>query len=88
MGEKQVIKWTAEGTVKCYEGRVFCDVRTYVSCQGYIGISQSAQYHAANQGGTADKNYSSLTELISFVKDFLFCLKKYGGAYYEFLSNH
>lgn len=36
-GGKQAIKWTAEGAVKgvC---RVFCDVRTYVSCRGYVGI--------------------------------------------------
>ena len=36
-------------------GRVFCDVLAYVSCRGYVGILPSAQYHAANQGGTADK---------------------------------
>lgn len=52
--EMQVAKWTAEGTVKgtdCIgrkQGtedttiRVLCDVRAYVSCRRYVGISQSA----------------------------------------------
>ena len=51
--ERQFIKWTAEGTGKDIFGyQVFCDVRAYVSCQGYDGILQSA--HFVNQGGTAD----------------------------------
>ena len=37
------------------KGRVFCDVWAYVSCRGYDGIPSRAQYHAVNQGGTADK---------------------------------
>ena len=48
----QIIKWTAEGTVKGIFYLVHCDVRAYVSCQGYDGILQSA--HFVNQGGTAD----------------------------------
>ena len=50
--EMQVAKWTAEGTVKGIFYLVHCDVRAYVSCQGYDGILQSA--HFVNQGGTAD----------------------------------
>ena len=51
--ERQFIKWTVEGTGKDTFGyQVFCDVRAYVSCQGYDGILQSA--HFVNQGGTAD----------------------------------
>lgn len=53
-------------------GRVFCDVMTYVSCRGYDSILLSAQFYAANQGGTADKVYSSLTEMKVFVRDFCF----------------
>ena len=43
--------------------RVFRDVQAYVSCRGYAGIPQGRGYAAANQGGTADRFYSSLTEL-------------------------
>lgn len=51
--EKQIAKWTAEGTVKG-ETRVFCDVRAYVSCRGYVSISVRAQ-RFVNQGGTAER---------------------------------
>jgi len=34
--------------------RVFCNVSTYVSCQGYDRILQSAQLIPVNQGGIAD----------------------------------
>ena len=38
--ERQFIKWTAEGTGKDIFGyQVFCDVRAYVSCREYEGIS-------------------------------------------------
>lgn len=44
-----------------------------VTCRGYIGILLSAQVYPVNQGGTADKIYSSLTETIYSVKGvFLF----------------
>lgn len=53
MGEKQVIKWTAEGAVKG-DSRVFCNVRhtlvagdMLVSCKRTVGLT-------VNQGGTAD----------------------------------
>ena len=37
-GETQIIKWTAEGAVKCgFIHRVFCDVSAYVSCREYDG---------------------------------------------------
>ena len=55
-GMKQVVKWTAEGAVKGVT-RVFCDAKARVSCRGYVGIPQSE-----NQGGTASRNYSPLTE--------------------------
>ena len=56
-GKKQVVKWTAEGAVKCeiiarqfirkvIVHRVFCNVRAYVSCRGYEGIPLSAQGHS------------------------------------------
>jgi len=35
--EMQFIKWTTEGIVKSF-CLVFYDVRTYVSCQEYVGI--------------------------------------------------
>ena len=36
-------------------GQVFCDVKAYVSCQGYDSILASAQrVFSANQGGTAE----------------------------------
>lgn len=42
--ERQFIKWTAEGTGKDTFGyQVFCDVRAYVSCRGYVGILLSAR---------------------------------------------
>ena len=42
--EKQLTKWTAEGTGKdVVMYRVFCDVRAYVSCREYAGIPTSAQ---------------------------------------------
>ncbi len=61
--------------------RVFCDVKAYVSCRGYDGIPQSARLLlAVNQGGTADINYSSLTEAIRFsVKGFLLPVGRYNG---------
>ena len=38
----QVVKWTTEGAVKedtqILRPQVFCDVRAYVSCRGYVGI--------------------------------------------------
>lgn len=40
--EKQSVKWTAEGTGKG-SSRVFCDVKAYVSCRRYAGISLRAR---------------------------------------------
>ena len=57
---------------------VFCDVKAYVSCRGYVSILQSAWDNPRNQGGTADKVYSSLTEHKSFCQG-LFCVKKIFG---------
>ena len=48
--------------------RVFCDVRMCVKHQGYACILQ-VHGDAVNQGGTADIDYSSLTDLSS-VRDF------------------
>ena len=48
----QIAKWTAEGVVRI-EGRVFCDVRAYVSCREYDGIPQGARHETVNRGGTA-----------------------------------
>ena len=45
-GGKQVIKWTAEGAVNNVSSQhlVFCNVRAYVSCQGYDSILLSVQH--------------------------------------------
>ena len=44
-GQKQVVKWTAEGAVKCaFMHRVFCDARACVICRGYIGILLSVRH--------------------------------------------
>ena len=54
---QQAAKWAAEGAVKgrCFQkpGRVFCDVRAYVSCREYDGIPQGARHETVNRGGTA-----------------------------------
>ena len=43
--ERQFIKWTVEGTGKDTFGyQVFCDVRAYVSCREYEGISQRVRF--------------------------------------------
>ena len=64
-GEKQVVKWTAEGAVKCEDHKVFCDVAGRRNLPGICGYPAKRTGHAVNQGGTADKNfYSSLTESI------------------------
>ena len=59
---------------------VFCNVRMCVNHQGYDSILLSAR-NTVNQGGTADSDYSSLTESFHSVRDF-FCIwqKVYGGA--------
>ena len=55
--------------------RVFCNVRTYVSCRGYECIPQSAR-ETVNQGGIADNlYYSSLTEDYVLSRT-IFCLKR------------
>ena len=43
---------TACGRLPTPQHRVFCDVRAYVSSREYVGTPQSAQFFAANQGGT------------------------------------
>lgn len=36
-------KWSGEGTEKSKESmQVFCDVKAYVSCKGYVGILSRA----------------------------------------------
>ena len=40
MGETQIIKWTAEGAVKCMNIQSILRREAYVSCRGYIGILQ------------------------------------------------
>ncbi len=53
-GKKQVIKWTAEGAVKCAEAQSILQRVAYVSCRGYAGILLRAREFPVNQGGTAD----------------------------------
>ena len=52
--------------------KVFCNVLAYVSCRGYVGILQRAQRQAVNQGGTADKLYSSLIDRIGLSRTFCY----------------
>jgi len=40
---KQVVKWTAEGAVKCVCAQSILRRRAYVSCPGYVGILLSAR---------------------------------------------
>ena len=50
------------------KSRVFCDVRTYVSCQRYVSILESARL-AVNRGGTTGfEFYPPLTESEDFVE--------------------
>ena len=54
----------------CHRHRVFCDVGTYVSCPGYVGILKEHGF-PVNQGGTADKQvYSSLTGRVYLSRTF------------------
>lgn len=68
-GKKQVIKWTAEGAVKCdFYYRVFCNERACVSCRGYVSILLSVWEVPQNQGGTADKILFVLDRRLNSVK--------------------
>ena len=42
-GEKQVVKWTAEGAVKCDFTKYSATLQADVICRGYVGILMSAQ---------------------------------------------
>ena len=53
-GKKQVVKWTAEGAVKCEFHRVFCDVGGRRHLPGICWYPAKRTGHAVNQGGTAD----------------------------------
>ena len=60
---KQVVKWTAEGAVKCEIHRVCCDVAGRRQLPGICWYPAKRTGHAVNQGGTADSVfYSSLTD--------------------------
>lgn len=52
---KQVVKWTAEGAVKCEDHKVFCDVAGRRHLPGICRYPAKCTGHAVNQGGTADK---------------------------------
>ena len=54
-GKKQVVKWTAEGAVKCDYHKVFCDVAGRRHLPGIYWYPAKCTGHAVNQGGTADK---------------------------------
>ena len=72
---KQVVKWTAEGAVKCEDHKVFCDVAGRRNLPGICGYPAKRTGHAVNQGGTADKNfYSSLTEIIFLSRTFFYVI--------------
>ena len=59
-GRKQTVKWAAEGARKG-ESLVWRNAWACVSCRGCVGIPQRAR-ETVKQGGTANKNYSSLTD--------------------------
>ena len=42
-GKKQVVKWTAEGAVKCEFTKYSATLEADVICRGYVGILLSAQ---------------------------------------------
>lgn len=77
-GGKQVIKWTAEGAVNNDYPLSILQRQARVRCQGYDGILISVQHNAVNQGGTADRFYSSLTETIS-VRGVFLCAGAHRG---------
>ena len=51
---KQVVKWTAEGAVKCEFHRVFCDVAGRRHLPRICWYPVKRMGHTVNQGGTAD----------------------------------
>ena len=59
---KRIAKWAAEGAKEKGDPQVSCDAWACVSCREYVGTSQKRATSVANQGGTADIVYSSLTE--------------------------
>ena len=77
-GKKQVVKWTAEGAVKCdLYHRVFCDAAGKRNMPGICWYPAKRTGHTVNQGGTADSVYnyciySSLTESLFLSGAFLF----------------
>ncbi len=60
---KQVVKWTAEGAVKCDFHKVFCDAAGGRYLPGICWYPTKRTGSTVNQGGTADNlYYSSLTD--------------------------
>ena len=69
-GESRINPRLANGPLRaqskaysCYDMPSILRRVTYVSCRGYVGISQGHSVMAVNQGGTAEKYFSSLTEV-------------------------
>ena len=73
-GKKQVVKWTAEGAVKCEFHRVFCDVGGRRHLPGICWYPAKCTGHAVNQGGTADSVLFVLDRSIPSVKGFFMLL--------------
>ena len=66
---KQVVKWTAEGAVKCGFHKVFCDVAGRRYLPGICWYPAKRTGHAVNQGGTADKFLFVLDRVYISVRD-------------------
>ena len=68
-GKKQVVKWTAEGAVKCVFAQSILQRDDIRQLSGICTYPEESAV-SANQGGTTDKIYSSLTEEYFSVKGF------------------
>jgi hypothetical protein len=70
IGQETVVKWAAEGAVKCELSQSILQRFDTRQLSGICWYPESARL-AVNQGGTADSSYSSLAEL-PFCRGFLF----------------
>ncbi len=52
--------------------RVFCNVRTYVSCPEYDGTLEKCTLQSVNQGGTTDNQFIRPWQKTTSAKDLFF----------------
>ena len=77
-GRTQIVKWTTEGAIKGF-GRVFRDVKAYVSCQEYVSILISVRIFCFPQSKVAPRVLIYQPVLDYIVMDGFFASK---GGYY------